>query len=198
MASCLDKEFFAGDTVATARALLGVTLVYGECCGTIVETEAYKDDAASHAVTRPYKGRMLRETYGEIYIYQVYGVHRCLNVTTEKNGVGAVLIRAVEPRSGLDAMRRRRRTDSVYNLASGPAKLFQAFGIKPGHHGEEIGGAIRLQSNGAIADDEVVAGPRVGISKARELPWRFYLRNNKYVSRPSRASVPPAGHDAES
>jgi len=178
----LNSEFFAADTLTVARALLGVTLVYNGCEGMIVETEAYRDDAASHAVTRPRYGAMLRNTYGKVYIYFVYGMYHCLNFTTEKHGVGAVLIRGVEPLVGLDAMYARRRVRSKRELTNGPAKLFQAFGFDPTHHGEDVGVSIFLRRRRCAVD--VVCGPRIGISKARELPWRFCINGSPYLSKP--------------
>lgn len=179
----LDKKFFAGNTVSVAKSLLGRHLIYGNCSGIIVETEAYRDDEASHAVTRPNKGVMLRETFGCVYIYFIYGMYHCLNFTTEENGVGAVLIRAVEPLTGLEEMKARRKADKVENLTNGPGKLFNAFGIDPKHHGEEIGNSIKTTKEHFVSDFEIISGPRIGISKAVDLNWRFYIKGNKFVSK---------------
>ena len=179
----LNREFFAGDTVEVARALLGVTLIYGECAGRIVETEAYKDDAASHAVTRPKQGALLRETYGCIYIFLAYGMYHCLNFTTERHGTGAVLIRALEPLQGVEEMQRRRGGTDLRNLTNGPGKLFLALGLKPELHGEEVGKSVKLVRPAGLAEFEIVAGPRVGISNARDLPWRFFVKDNPFVSK---------------
>ncbi|RMF58315.1 MAG: DNA-3-methyladenine glycosylase [Calditrichaeota bacterium] len=183
MSTRLDKEFFAQETVTVARSLLGVTMSYQGCEGIIVETEAYREDAASHAVTKPNKGALLRETYGCIYIFFIYGMYHCLNFTTEKEGVGAVLIRAVEPLRGIELMKARRGTDEVRNLTNGPGKLFTAFGFDPGLHGEPIAAHIQLRPPAAPDALEIVSGPRVGISKARHLPWRFFVKGNHFVSR---------------
>lgn len=182
MPQFLGPEFFAADTLAVARHLLGVKLIYNGCEGIIVETEAYKDDAASHAVTRPQKGAMLRETYGRIYIYFIYGMYHCLNFTTEKHGAGAVLIRAIEPTAGLEAMQTRRGVDRVQNLANGPGKLFQAFAFDLALHGEAVGKSIRLLRD-SRRQVEIASGPRIGISKAADLPWRFYIKGNRFVSK---------------
>lgn len=187
MAEKITKEFFAANTLVVARALLGTRLKYRECEGIIVETEAYRDDEASHAVTRPNKGVLLRQTYGHIYVFFIYGMHHCLNFTTEKNGVGAVLIRAVEPTSGMDFMKKRRRTDDIINTTNGPGKLFQAFGIDPGIHGEEIGQSIQLQRTDD-RDFAIGVSSRIGISKASDLQWRFFIEGNPFVSK-SWASV---------
>ncbi len=183
MSKNLGPEFFAEDTLAVARNLLGVTLTYNGCEGIIVETEAYKDDAASHAVTRPRKGVMLRDTYGCIYIYFIYGMYHCLNFTTEKHGTGAVLIRAIEPTAGTEAMKARRGVESLTDLTNGPGKLYQAFGFDPALHGKAIGENILLLRPDRQTSFEIVSGPRVGISKAVELPWRFYIKGNKFVSK---------------
>ncbi len=179
----LNKNFFADNTVAVARALLGKQLNYGNCSGIIVETEAYRDDEASHAVTRPNKGVMLRETFGCVYIYFIYGMYHCLNFTTEKNGVGAVLIRAIEPLTGLEEMAARRKVDKIVNLTNGPGKLFNAFGFDPKHHGEEVGSSIKIAEKSSFPDFEIASGPRIGISKAVELDWRFHIKGNKFVSK---------------
>jgi DNA-3-methyladenine glycosylase len=182
MPKTLTTDFFARDTLTVARELLGVKLVYNGCEGIIVETEAYKDDAASHAVTRPLKGAMLRDTHGCIYIYLIYGMYHCLNFTTEDRGVGAVLIRAIEPIAGIDAMKVRRGDLPLHSLASGPGKLFKAFGFDVALHGETIGKSIQLLKP-ARRKFEIISGPRIGISKATDLPWRFLVAGSQFVSR---------------
>ena len=179
----LKKDFFARDTITVARDLLGKTLVYKNCSGIIVETEAYKDDAASHAVTRPNKGIMLHDTYGHIYIYFIYGMYHCLNFTTEKEGTGAVLIRAIQPLTGFEEMRKRRAVDKDRNLTNGPGKLFQAFGFSSAHHGEVVGKSIKIQGTAIQSDQKILQSPRIGISKAKELEWRFFIADNEFVSR---------------
>lgn len=179
----LCREFFAPNTLSVARALLGTEIVYGGCRGRIVETEAYRDDPASHALTRPQKGRMLYDTYGQVYIYFIYGMHHCLNFTTEKDGVGAVLIRAVEPTAGLAEMQRRRHTTHPRELANGPGKLFQAFGFDPIHHGEAVGNTIQLRKALRNETLEIVQTRRIGISKATELPWRFCIKGSRFLSK---------------
>ncbi len=183
MSTSLNKEFFAGDTLTIAKSLIGVKLIYNGCEGIIVETEAYRDDAASHAVTRPRYGTMLRDTYGKVYIYFIYGMYHCLNFTTEKNGVGAVLIRALQPVAGLEQMHKRRQVKAKKNLTNGPGKLFQAFGFDPAQHGENVGESIHLES--CYVQTNIVCGPRIGISKAKDLPWRFCLKNSPYLSKPA-------------
>ncbi len=180
-ANRLDQEFFAADTLQVAKGLLGVTLIYGDCAGIIVETEAYKDDPASHFVTRPNKGAMLAENYGHIYIYKIYGMHHCLNFTTEKQGVGAVLIRALEPTAGVERMRQRRGVARVVDLANGPAKLFVALGLDPALHGRRATEVFTLLPPAGPV--EIGFSSRIGISRATHLPWRFYVRGSRFLSR---------------
>ena len=182
----LGPEFFARDTVTVARDLIGATLVVGNCAGRIVETEAYTTDAASHAVTRSRQAGIMGETYGHVYVYLIYGVHYCLNVTTERGGVGAVLIRAAEPRRGVDVMSRRRGTSNLRLLASGPGRLCAAFGIDLRMNGRPLGRDIRIIER--ESEPPISASPRVGITRATELDWRFYETGNPFVSRhPKRA-----------
>ncbi len=177
----LDSKFFAGDTVQVARDLIGTTLVAGRCQGRIVETEAYTDDAASHAVTRSKQAAIMRETHGYVYVYLIYGMYYCLNFTTERFGVGAVLIRAVEPVAGIELMIERRGTGDLRKLASGPGRLCKAFGIDASFNGKPVGREVRLKPR--AAEPEIVAGPRIGITRAVELEWRFYERGSKFASR---------------
>jgi len=181
MARPLDPEFFAAPAVAVARALVGATLAYGPCAGRIVETEAYAGDAASHFVTRPRTGRMLGETWGRVYLYRIYGVHSCLNFTSDRAGPGGVLIRALEPLRGLDAMRRRREKERDTDLASGPAKLFVALDVDWSAHGEPVTEHFSLEL--PAEGPEITVGPRVGIGAAKDLPWRFRMRGSRYTSR---------------
>lgn len=183
MSNKIDQEFFARDTLEVARDLLGTKLIYQGCEGIIVETEAYRDDPASHAVTKPRKGSMLWETYGHIYVFFIYGMYHCLNFTTEKHGVGAVLIRAVEPIAGIENMKERRNTDKLFQLCSGPGKLFQAFGMKASLHGEVVGKSIQLEHVQERGQFEISSSPRIGISKAADLHWRFFVKGSKFVSK---------------
>src|SRR6266705_754481 len=106
----LTSEFFARDTIEVARDLIGTVMVVGSCEGRIVETEAYTTDAASHSVMRPRQSAVMRGTFGHVYVYFIYGMYYCLNFTTDREGVGAVLIRAAEPARGLKLMQERRGT----------------------------------------------------------------------------------------
>jgi DNA-3-methyladenine glycosylase len=169
-----------------ARALVGCTLLVDEVGGTIVEVEAYApDDPASHS----YRGRTRGNAAmfgpaGHLYVYRSYGVHWCANVVCCEAGTGAaVLLRALEPTHGIDAMRDRRRLEDVLLLCSGPGRLTQALGISSSHDGLPLDRPpFRLLSPREPAD--VVASARVGISRAADLPWRYSLRSSPFVSRP--------------
>lgn len=177
----LTADFFARDTLEVARDLVGVVMTIGRCVGRIVEVEAYKDDPASHTVTRRHKAALMRETFGHIYVYQIYGIHYCMNFTTERHGIGAVLIRAVEPLEGLKQMARRRGLDDPRKLATGPGCVCQAFGVDPRFHGLPIAECLQLTPR--IEVPRILTSPRVGISAAVDLPWRFYEADNRFVSR---------------
>jgi DNA-3-methyladenine glycosylase len=176
----LDADFFARDTRDVAHDLIGVHLRHGPVSGRIVETEAYRDDAASHWVTRPRTARIMGESHARLYVYRIYGVHLCLNVTTERAHPGAVLIRALEPVDGLATMRRRRAGRPDRELASGPARLVQALGLDASWNGRAFDHGLSWTPAERVP--EVSAGPRIGISAARELPWRFMDAGSPHVS----------------
>jgi DNA-3-methyladenine glycosylase len=190
----LPRSFYLRPTRSVARALLGTLIVHAArgatLVGRIVETEAYlgAHDPASHA----YRGRTARNEAmflagGHLYVYFTYGMHFCANVVTEEAGVGhAVLIRAVEPLAGRRSMARRRggRRDAR-ELASGPAKFCQAFGIGRAENGIDLcGGRIFLVRGERVPARSVVATTRVGIRQAREKRWRYYIKNSAFISRP--------------
>lgn len=181
----LSLDFFARDRLSVARELIGATLVVGRCRGKIVETEAYTTDAASHAVTRRHQARLMTDTWGHLYVYRIYGVHFCLNFTTERCGTGAVLIRALEPLKGLSLMAQRRGNDEPRRLTTGPGCLCQALAIDLDFNGQAIGTRLRLEPR--ECEPPIAVSARVGISAAQELPWRFFERDNLFVSRGPRA-----------
>ena len=155
----------------------------------IVETEAYhQSEAACHAhVGLTPRTHTLFGPPGRAYVYRSYGIHALLNAVCEPEGVGAaVLIRALEPLEGLDTMRARRGLQAVEHLCSGPGKLTQALDIELGLNGSDLGtGPIRIESAAEGWEEvEPVAGPRIGITKAAELPWRFCAPGSRSVSRP--------------
>ena len=176
-----DDAIFAGETLAVARALLGCTLLRDGCGGVIVEVEAYTDDAASHFVTRPNAGRIMGESHGLVYVYSIYGVHRCLNFTTDARGPGAVLIRALEPTHGIDAMRARRGVEHVAQLCSGPGKLAIALDAGRDLTGRRVSDAFTLIPR--EREPSIVTSMRIGISVAKRLPWRFCVKGSRFVSR---------------
>jgi DNA-3-methyladenine glycosylase len=185
MAQLLDPDLFTGDVVAAARALIGVTLTLDGVGGLIVETEAYdREDPASHSFSgeTPRNAAMFGPP-GRAYVYRSYGIHWCLNLVCGPAGHGAaVLIRAIEPTHGLDAMRARRGLDDVRLLCAGPGRLCQAMAVTKAHDGLPLDRPpFRLEARvGAV---ELVAGPRIGISKGMEAPWRFGLAGSRYLSR---------------
>ena len=176
----LNIDFFARDTIAVAKELIGATLLVGTCAGRIVETEAYTTDAASHAFRRTNRSALMFDTYGHLYIYLSYGMYYCLNFTTERVGVGAVLIRAVEPTRGIPEMMKRRQTEDVKTLTNGPGKLAQAFGLDLNLNGEPIGRSVKIRPRNHIP--RLTSSSRIGISKATELEWRFFESGNSFVS----------------
>jgi len=185
--------------VEAARLLVGCTIAHGDASGVIVETEAYHErEPACHAhIGLTARTRTLFAAPGIAYVYRSYGIHALLNVVVEPEGVGAaVLIRALEPLTGLPAMGRRRGRPRPTDLCSGPGKLTQALDI-----GLELNetplltGPIRLgPPPGDRPAERIVAGVRIGITKAVELPWRFCAAGSRHVSRPWPAGLQaPAG-----
>jgi DNA-3-methyladenine glycosylase len=169
-----------------ARDLVGATLLVGGVGGVIVEAEAYApDDPASHS----FRGRTAANSTmfgppGTLYVYRSYGIHWCANVVCAPEGVGAaVLLRALEPTHGVEEMQRRRGLEDLRRLCSGPGSLTQALGIDKSHDGLLLDRPPFELSLGAEPAD-VVVGPRIGITKAADLPRRYSLRSSPYVSRP--------------
>ncbi|MDX6590709.1 MAG: DNA-3-methyladenine glycosylase [Solirubrobacterales bacterium] len=170
-----------------ARDLVGCRLFFDGCGGTIVETESYeRDDPACHAyVGLTERTGVLFGPPGRAYVYLSYGIHSLLNAVAEPEGeAAAVLIRALEPTAGIELMRARRGARADTDLCSGPGKLTEALGI-----GLECNGADLLAEPFELLDRDgegpgVVAGPRVGITKAVDRPWRFCAAGNPNVSRP--------------
>lgn len=176
------------DSLTGARSLLGWKLVHespeGRASGYIVETEAYDMyDPASHAFGGLRKrNAAMFEAAGTVYVYFTYGMHFCMNIVTGEAGHGqGVLIRALEPVDGIELMKERRGLQNERLLTNGPAKLTQAMGVGREHGGTLLGGALSLEPG--IEVPEIVQTTRIGISKAVDQPWRFYIAHNNYVSR---------------
>jgi DNA-3-methyladenine glycosylase len=184
----LDTSFFERSVHAVARDLIGCRLFYAGCGGTIVEAESYeRDDPACHAyVGLTGRTEVLFGPPGRAYVYLSYGIHSLLNAVAEPEGeAAAVLIRALEPSAGVESMRARRGIGSDAELCSGPGKLTEALGIGLEANGADLGAdPFLLAPRQPGWSGEIVAGPRVGITKAVERPWRFSLAGSPYVSRP--------------
>lgn len=181
----LAPEDFAADAPVVARALIGATLLVDGVGGVIVETEAYdQHDPASHTHVGPTpRNRSMFGPPGRAYVYRSYGMHWCMNFVCREEGHGAgVLIRALAPTHGLERMRERRGVEDLRLLCSGPGKLAQALGITralDGHRLDQPPFHVLAAPGPAPA---VVVGPRIGISKAVDVPWRFGLAASPFVS----------------
>jgi len=178
----LHPVFFARETVTVARELLGKIISVNGCSGRIVETEAYGRDPASHAYKRTERSALMFDTFAHVYVYLIYGMYWCLNFTTEKDEAGAVLIRAVEPLTGIISMQKRRGTKELKSLCSGPGKLCSAFGVDKTLNGLPLGKQVKVFDDGYAAGT-ISTSSRIGITDARHLEWRFFIDGNAYVSR---------------
>ena len=180
------REFFARSVHAVAPELLGTTLLVDGVGGTIVEVEAYDhEDPAAHG----YRGRTARNAAmfgppGHAYVYRSYGIHWCVNLVCEGEGVAAaVLLRALEPTRGLETMRERRGVEQPRLLCSGPGRLCQALGITRDHDGLRLD-EPPFELHERTEAVQIVAGPRIGITRAADVPWRYGLAGSRYLSRP--------------
>lgn len=182
----LPSTFFDRDVEAVAKDLIGAELTVAGVGGIIVEVEAYDDqDPASHSYVGPtLRNAIMFGPSGHAYVYRIYGLHWCLNVVTGPVGSGsAVLIRALQPTKGVDAMVTRRGVSERRKLCAGPGRLTQALAIDSSHNGAQLFEAPFSLSLHAVKA-EVVAGPRIGISKATDLHRRFAAKGSAYLSRP--------------
>ncbi|MBI2204913.1 MAG: DNA-3-methyladenine glycosylase [Candidatus Rokubacteria bacterium] len=188
----LPRPFYLRPAKTVARDILGCVLVsrIGRTvtAGRIVETEAYlgPDDAASHAAFRPSSRELFYGDGGRAYVYRIYGMHWCLNAITGKAGTpGCVLIRAVEPVVGAPAMARRRGVAATAReLTNGPGKLTEALAITGGENGADLtDGRLVITALDTPRDFAIASGPRIGITRAVDVPLRFWIRDNVWVSR---------------
>lgn len=194
----MNRSFYDRPVLQVAPDLVGCVLHHGETAGVIVETEAYHEsEAASHA----YVGLTKRTSTlfgppGLAYVYRSYGIHALLNAVCDAEGVGAaVLIRALEPDSGLELMRARRGLQAERMLCSGPGKLTQALDIELHHNQSDLisGPIVISERPPEWREVKIVADRRIGITRAAELPWRFCAAGSRYLSRPvsrGKAHVP--------
>ena len=184
----MTPEFFARSVHDVAPELIGAELYVDGVGGEIVEVEAYDhEDPAAHG----YRGRTERNASmfgppGRAYVYRSYGIHWCVNLVCEDEGsAAAVLLRALEPTHGLDEMRRRRGLDDPRLLCSGPGRLCQALGITRQHDGLPLDEAP-FELEPPAEKPEIATGPRIGISRAADRPWRYTLAGSRFLSRPLR------------
>jgi DNA-3-methyladenine glycosylase len=185
----VNREFFDRSVHEVARDLIGYELAVGPTAGVIVETEAYEAaDPACHAyIGRTTRNEVLFGPPGHAYVYLSYGIHSLLNFVTEPEGrASAVLIRALEPIRGVELMRERRGRGEIAELCSGPGKLTEALGVGLELNGADLfGSPFELTAPaGEWSAAAVTTGPRIGITKAAELPWRYCVKGSRFVSRP--------------
>lgn len=184
----LTRAFFDRPVLEVAPDLIGATLLFNGAGGIIVEAEAYHHtDPAAHS----FNGRTARNAVmfgppGFAYVYRSYGIHWCVNAVCEPEGsASAVLIRALQPTHGIAAMKRRRGVEDERLLCSGPGRLCEALGITRDHDGLPLDRApFELRARPEAFD--IAVGPRIGITKAAQLPWRFGLKGSRYLSKPFR------------
>jgi len=187
----IGRSFFGRSVHDVAPDLIGATLLVSGVGGRIVEVEAYHHtDPAAHSFRGPTeRNRVMFGPPGYVYVYRSYGIHWCLNFVCEPKGsASAVLIRALEPLAGLATMRRRRGTDDEKLLCAGPGRVCAALAISAEHNGMALDRPpFEIFARAEAA--EVVAGPRIGITKAIDKPWRYGLKDSRFLSKPFRAAA---------
>jgi DNA-3-methyladenine glycosylase len=189
----VDRSFFRRDPVACARELVGTELVWGECAGIVVETEAYHaiGDEACHAFFRPsIRAFLERNDAGTAYVYLNYGVHWMLNAQVKGDENGFVLIRALEPTRGIHLMQQRRGVADLRQLCSGPGKLSKALAITNADDERDLcSDPTHCFMQVRRDPPEIVADERIGITRSAHLPWRFTLHGSPFISRPVKQKV---------
>ncbi|MBS0533425.1 MAG: DNA-3-methyladenine glycosylase [Proteobacteria bacterium] len=189
MSPRLARQFFDRSVHEVAPELIGATLLVGGAGGIIVEVEAYHHtDPAAHSYRGPTpRNAVMFGPPGFAYVYRSYGIHWCLNFVCEAEGsASAVLIRAIEPTAGLAAMRRRRGLPDERALCSGPGKLCEALGVTIKHNALPLD-RPPFDLRARAGSPEIVTGPRIGITKAVEHPWRYGLKGSRFLSKPFKA-----------
>jgi DNA-3-methyladenine glycosylase len=184
----LRRAFFNRSVHDVAPELIGATLLIDGAGGIVVEVEAYHHtDPAAHSYIGPTaRNAVMFGPAGYAYVYRSYGIHWCLNFVCEEEGsASAVLIRAIEPTQGLPLMRRRRGLEDVRSLCSGPGKLGEALGVTIKHNGLALD-RPPFELRAREATPEIATGPRIGITKAVDHPWRYGLKGSKFLSKPFR------------
>jgi DNA-3-methyladenine glycosylase len=180
-------SFFKRDPITCARELIGTELIWDDCSGIVVEVEAYAaiNDEAAHTFTRPSARSFIEQNHaGAAYVYFNYGMHWMLNVLVKGDENGFVLIRALEPRKGIEKMKERRGLNDVKRLCSGPGKLTQALDITNRHHEMDLcSDSQHCFARNTSTPLDVVADERIGITRSAHYPWRFTLKGSEFVSR---------------
>lgn len=191
MASKLSRDFYRQPTIEVAQALIGKRFVVqrdaGRMSGRIVEVEAYigEDDPACHArFGQTGRNSVMYGDGGYLYVYFIYGMYNMLNIVTEKKGTpAAVLIRAIEPLERIQEMQANRGHSDIRHLCSGPGKLCQALDLRVADTGASVTGPMFFVMDDGEVPSKIVASPRIGIRQGRDLLWRFYDGESKFVSR---------------
>jgi len=187
----LDVQFYLQNTKTVAKELIGKILVHRlndiVLSGIIVETEAYlsKNDLASHSAPgKTERNSVMFQSGGKLYVYKIYGIHHCINVVTEREGIGAaVLIRSIQPITGIEQMMKFRNTKIIENLCKGPGNVAKAFGFNLKHNGMSLlSNDLFIFSNNSIDLTDIAQTIRIGISKSKSLKLRFFLKNSNFVS----------------
>jgi DNA-3-methyladenine glycosylase len=180
-------SFFKRDPLTCARELIGTELIWDDCSGIVVEVEAYAaiNDEAAHTFTRPSARSFIERNHpGAAYVYFNYGMHWMLNVLVKGDENGFVLIRALEPKGGIERMKKRRGLNDVKRLCSGPGKLTQALGITGRDHEMDLcSDPQHCFARNTSTPVDVVADERIGIRRSAHYPWRFTLKGSEFVSR---------------
>ena len=191
----LSSDTFRSDPLTAARKLIGAELLCGNCSGIVVETEAYAavGDEAAHTFSRSSARQFVAENdAGSAYVYLNYGMYWLANVLVKSSsGDGFVLLRALEPKSGIATMRRRRGRRHLHVLCSGPGKLTIAMGINGKDHGKRfVGRNARFYFRQSASPVEVITDTRIGITKSADLPWRYLKKGSRFVSAQKKAGDP--------